>query len=79
MTGLSRIALAAFLAVSVSTFADAKKGGGHGGRRRPWWRPRHAWRRHTVAGMAGVTPFAVEAGIMAGAMRCEVRVTAAVI
>ena len=44
----------------------------------------------TVADMAGVTPFAVEAGIMAGAMRCgglvmvaamrcEVRVTAAVI
>ena len=33
----------------------------------------------TVAVMAGVTPFAVEAGIMAGAMRCEVRVTAAVI
>ena len=31
------------------------------------------------AGTAGVTPFAVEAGIMAGAMRCEVRVTAAVI
>ena len=33
----------------------------------------------TGAGMAGATPFAVEAGIMAAAMRCGVLVTVPVI
>ena len=75
MTGLSRIALAAFLAVSVSTFADAKKGGGGGGGGHGGG---HAMRGGGGAGMAAATPFAV-AGITAAAMRCGVLVMAAVI